>query len=531
MDLATAWAATVERHPHRRAVGGPHPMTWAQWDARTARLANALVTLGARRGDRVALALTGGEPAAALHLALQRLGVAAVPLSPRFGDAELTHCLADAAPAVVISDDATAERAATAVADPHVRPLVHLDLAELERRAAAEPDTLPDAGGPAGPGDDDVSVMLYTSGTTGRPKGVPRTHAAEHAAAVAHLLQTGGAPAEAVLGVMPLFHTMGLRTLVATVVVGGTWVPQARFDAAEAAELVRTERIRSLYLVPTMYRSLLHDAGPAHLAPVRRLAYAGAAMAPALAEHLVEAIEPERFVNHFGSTEIYTFTIGPDVAAKPGCAGRPGVFSRVRLVAPEPGAAPDDVVGDGEPGQVIVSMASPEAFAGYWRRPDATATAVRGGWYFTGDLAVADDDGDLWVSGRVDDMINSGGENVYPDEIEAALVRCPELDDVVVVGLPDEHWGQAVTAFVVPAAGVAPDDAVAATDAWARAPGGLPSLKRPKRVVAVDAVPRSAVGKTLRRTLSAGDYTPLADSVTRAPSADSVGPDRPGGAR
>ena len=300
------------------------------------------------------------------------------------------------------------------------------------------------------PGPDDLSVMLFTSGTTGRPKGVPRTHRAEHAAAVAHLVQTGQRSGEVALGVMPLFHTMGLRTLLATVLAGGTWVPQARFDAAEAAELIVRERISSLYLVPTMYWSLLRDADPAGLAGVRRLAYAGAAMAPVLAQQLTEAVAPETFVNHFGSTEIYTFTIGPDVAAKPGCAGRPGMFSRVRLVDPSPGASPDAEVAAGEPGQVAVSMASPEAFAGYWMRPDATERAVRDGWYFTGDLAVADDDGDLWVSGRVDDMINTGGENVYPDEIEAALVCCPAVADVVVVGLPDERWGQAVTAFVVP---------------------------------------------------------------------------------
>jgi 2-furoate---CoA ligase len=239
-------------------------------------------------------------------------------------------------------------------------------------------------------------------------------------------------------------------------------------------------------------------------------------MAPALAERLVDAVAPEAFVNHFGSTEIYTFTIGPDVAAKPGCAGRAGMFSRVRLVDPSPGAGPDDQVAPGEQGQVAVSMASPEAFSGYWLRPDATAKAVRRGWYFTGDLAVADDDGDLWVAGRVDDMINTGGENVYPDEIEAALVRCPGIADVVVVGLPDERWGQAVTAFVVPAAGVGPDDAVVAADAWARET--LPSLRRPKRVIAVDAVPRSAVGKTLRRVLVGGDYTALADTAAGIPS-------------
>ncbi|GAA4762369.1 class I adenylate-forming enzyme family protein [Actinomycetospora chibensis] len=510
MDLATAWAWAVERHPTRRAVGGPRPMTYAEWDARTARLAHALTDLGVRPGDRVALVLIGGEPAASLHLALQRLGAIAAPLSHRFGPPELAHCLADAAPALVVSESATAEGTTTALADERIRPVTHLDLDELERRAADRSDAAP----LAAPGPEDLSVMLFTSGTTGRPKGVPRTHRAEHAAAVAHLVQTGQRSGDVTLGVMPLFHTMGLRTLLATVLAGGTWVPQARFDAGEAAELIVRERISSLYLVPTMYWSLLRDADPARLAGVRRLAYAGAAMAPALAAQLTEAVAPETFVNHFGSTEIYTFTIGPDVAAKPGCAGRPGMFSRVRLVDPSTGASPDDEVAAGEPGQVAVSMASPEAFAGYWMRPDATERAVRDGWYFTGDLAVADEDGDLWVSGRVDDMINTGGENVYPDEIEAALVCCPAVADVVVVGLPDERWGQAVTAFVVPAADVAPGEAVAATDAWARRV--LPSLRRPKRVVAVDAVPRSAVGKTLRRVLVDGDFVALADTAGAA---------------
>jgi 2-furoate---CoA ligase len=225
-------------------------------------------------------------------------------------------------------------------------------------------------------------------------------------------------------------------------------------------------------------------------------------------------VGPRAFVNHFGSTEIYTFTIGPDVAAKPGSAGRAGIFSRVRLVAPEPGAAPDALVGPGEQGQVIVSMQSPEAFGGYWQRPDADAKSIRDGWYYTGDLAVADEDGDLWVSGRVDDMINSGGENLYPDEIEAALVRCPAVDDVCVVGLPDDRWGQAVTAFVVPARGTEPVPAVDEAIAFARE--ALPSLKRPKRVIAVASIPRSGVGKTLRRTLVAGEFDALADSAPEA---------------
>jgi 2-furoate---CoA ligase len=304
---------------------------------------------------------------------------------------------------------------------------------------------------------------------------------------------------------------MGLRSLLATIVCGGTWVPQASFDTAESVALIEREQITALYLVPTMYWSLLRAEDERRLRPVRRLAYAGAAMVPALAEELAAAVRPDVFVNHFGSTEIYTFTISPDVPAKPGSAGRAGVFARVRLVDPDPGASPGDLVTGGEQGQVAVSMASPEAFAGYWNRPDADSKAIRDGWYFTGDLAVADPDGDLWVSGRVDDMINSGGENIYPDEVEAALVRCPAVSDVVVVGMPDERWGQAVTAFVVAAPGLAAGDAVSQVHRYADEQSGLPSLKRPKRVVIVSSIPKSAVGKVLRRTLVQGNYTALAE--------------------
>jgi 2-furoate---CoA ligase len=472
-------------------------MTYRQWDARTNRLARALHGLGVGRGDRVAFLLAGGEPLASLHLAAQKLGATSVPLSTRFAPGEVAYCLRDAGPVLLVTDETTADT-------PQATKQV--DVSDVDARAERESD----GALPGEPDDRDISVMLYTSGTTGRPKGVPRTHAAEHAAAVAHLVQTQHRPGEVTLGVMPLFHTMGLRSLLASVVAGGTWVPQVRFDADESLALISAEGITALYLVPTIYWSLLHTGRLGEARRVSRLAYAGAAMTPALAERLGDALRPDVFVNHFGSTEVYTFTIGPDSLAKPGCAGRAGLFSRVRLVDPDPAATPDAAVRRGEQGQVAVSMRSPEAFAGYWQRPDADARAIRDGWYFTGDLATEDDDGDLWVSGRVDDMINSGGENLYPDEIEAALARCEAIDDVVVVGLPDDRWGQAVTAFVLPRAGLSPAEAVRQVERYGHET--LPSLKRPKRVVAIGEIPKSAVGKILRRRLVAGDFEALADS-------------------
>ncbi|MFI9025227.1 class I adenylate-forming enzyme family protein [Streptomyces sp. NPDC053560] len=515
MDLGTVMRWTAERYPQRRAVGGRAPMTYREWDAHTNRLARALAELGVRPGGRVVLSMAGGEPLASLHLAIQKLGAVSVPLSFRFSASELQYCLSDAEPALVISDASTAAVAEEALSGMDSLPwILSGDPADatIERLAAGLPD---------GPLDvrvseQDTSVMLYTSGTTGRPKGVPRTHRAEHHAAVAHLLQSGQSPFDVTLGVMPLFHTMGLRTLIATLVGAGTWTPQVRFDADETLALITEEHISCLYLVPTIYWSLVRTGRLAEATSVRKLAYAGSSMTPALVEQLTETLQPKSFVNHFGSTEIYTFTVGPDVIAKPGCAGRAGVFSRVRLVEPVPDAGPDALVGPGEQGQIAISLQSPEAFAGYWHRPDADAKSIRDGWYFPGDLATADEDGDLWVAGRVDDMINSGGENIYPDEIEDRLIRCPAVSEVVVVGLSDDRWGQAATAFFVPVEDMAPHQALAVLDSYVRERSGLPSLKRPKRLIAVAELPKSGAGKILRRGLDSGDYHALADSAAAA---------------
>jgi 2-furoate---CoA ligase len=497
-------------------------MTYAEWDARTDRVAHALHALGAAAGQRAIFLLQGGEPLATLHLAAQKAGIVSLPLSTRFGVDELSYCISDCSPTLIVVDETTHALVVQALETVEQPPTLVWagagtdapgDTVSLERHV----DSARSGPLPYSPAEADISVMLYTSGTTGRPKGVPRTHRAEFHATLAHLVQTGHAPGEVTLGVMPLFHTMGLRSLLATVMTAGTWVPQAKFDADVSLDLIIGEEVSALYLVPTIFWALLQTGRLGEATSVRRLAYAGASMTPALARSLAETLNPERFVNHFGSTEIYTFTIGPDSASKPGCAGRAGVFSRVRLVDPRPGARPDQVVAVGEQGQVAVSMDSPEAFAGYWNRPDADEKSIRDGWYFTGDLATTDADGDLWVSGRVDDMINSGGENIYPDEIENALAGCPDVDEVIVVGTPHDKWGHAVTAFVVGPTGADPNSTLEKVEAYARDASGLSSMQRPKRIVVVDRLPKSAVGKILRRNLTAGDFSSLAETPERPP--------------
>ena len=233
---------------------------------------------------------------------------------------------------------------------------------------------------------------------------------------------------------------------------------------------------------------------------MRKLGFAGASMTDALLKELQAAFQPELFVNHYGSSEIYTFTIDQNAPAKPGSAGRPGINQRVRVMKLN-AASPLMLAATGEEGEIVADLASDEAFEGYWRRPDADAKALREGWYLTGDTGYVDADGDLFVTGRVDDMIITGGENVSPVEIESCLSLHPAVSEVAVAGLADERWGKIVAAFIKRRAPVGE----AELDQYCRA-SGLANFKRPRRYVFVDAIPKSPVGKLLRRKLVAGDY-------------------------
>ena len=206
------------------------------------------------------------------------------------------------------------------------------------------------------------------------------------------------------------------------------------------------------------------------------------------------------FVNHYGSSEIYTCAINQDAVGKPGSAGRAGINARLRVVKLDALSQRDIAVAN-EEGQIIADLAGDEAFEGYHQRPDANAKALRDGWYFTGDTGYFDADGDLFVSGRVDDMIISGGENISPVDIESVLSLHPAVDEVAVAGLHDERWGQRVVAFVKRRAEVSFEG----LDAHCRS-SDLVNFKRPREYVFVREIPKSPVGKVLRRKLVAGEY-------------------------
>ena len=499
LDLGTSLVASVARDPGALAlVDGDLRLAYEAWFARICAVAHGL---GLRPGQHLMSLLQNRAEAATLHWACQLAGVIVTPLNWRATAEDIDFCLADSEAVMLVYEDAAAaavQASARAATVARVRVGApgagEADFAAM--MAASAPEMSPRATA------EDWSLMLYTSGTTSRPKGVPRRHRVERAAAIAHVAQNLYRRGERTLGVMPLYHTMGVRSLLAMSVVGGCFVCLPRFDPAAALALIESERITNLYLVPTLYHDLVHhpDFATTDISSARRLGFAGAPMTDGLLRQLQQAFRPELFVNHYGSSEVYTFSINDDAPRKPGCAGRAGINQMLRVVSLGAGD-PEQIAPRGTEGEIAVLLAGDESFEGYWKRPEADARALRNGWYFTSDTGYIDADGDLFVTGRVDDMIITGGENVSPVEVESCLSLHPAVGEVAVVGLADARWGKIVAAFVTRAGEV---DAVA-LDRFCR-DSGLANFKRPRRFIFVDELPKSPVGKLLRRKLVEGDW-------------------------
>jgi 2-furoate---CoA ligase len=502
LDLGLSFLGSVARDPNALAVvDGDLRLTYAQWYRRISALIAGFDALGLKSGDHLVTTLQNRWEAASLHWTCQFAGVIVTPVNWRSTASELDFFLENADAKALAYEGASGDAVARSAMAQKLQRIA-IDAAAPGEESFAALANRPAPGAAPRVDADAWSVMLYTSGTTARPKGVPRRQRAERAAALAHVAQNLYRRGERTLGVMPLYHTMGVRSLLAMSLVGGAFICLRRFDAADALRLIATERVTNLYLVPTLYHDLAHHPSfPASdVGSVRKLGFAGAPMTDGLLKKLEAAFQPDLFVNHYGSSEVYTFTIDQNAPAKPGSAGRAGVNQMVRVV--KLGAkSVDEQAAIGEEGEIIALLAGDESFEGYWRRPDADAKALRQGWYFTGDTGFVDSDGDIFVTGRVDDMIITGGENVSPVEIESCLSLHAAVSEVAVVGLPDERWGKIVAAFVKRRAAIEPEE----LDAFCRS-SGLAKFKRPRRYIFVAEIPKSPVGKLLRRKLAAGEY-------------------------
>jgi fatty-acyl-CoA synthase len=486
-------------------IEGSQILDYAALRDRTLRCAALLADIGVGRGDRVALVLGNRSAYLESVFAAARLGAIAVPINARLTAREIQHSFHDCTPRVVLAERELAQTVASACSEMArgAPTILHCggDPDDYEvALASAAPHT-----GIEAVSQDHPMILMYTSGTTGLPKGALLPHRKTLFNSLNAQLFFELSARDRVLVVLPLFHSFGLSILaLPTLYAGGTLVLERHFDPVAAWDAVDREQISFFGGVPTMFRTLLRalEDAPAdrwRLDSLRFLFTAGAA----IPVELIHAFEARglRLKQGFGQTEtsILCCLHAGDATRKAGSVGRPVFHADVRVVALdsfERDPAEWRVVAPGETGEIVVR--GPITMLGYWQRPEATAETLRGEWLRTGDLARVDDEGFLTLVGRARQMFISGGENVYPAEIEAVYVEHPEIREIAVVGIPDETWGEVGRAYVVPENGSNIDSE--ALLAWGRE--RLAPFKVPRSFVALAALPRTASGKVQRHRLA-----------------------------
>ncbi|MGW4638845.1 acyl-CoA synthetase [Sphaerisporangium sp. NPDC004334] len=462
--------------------------TYGELRERVDRLAGALRSLGVRHGDRVAY-LGPNHPAfVETFFAAGAAGAVFVPLNTRLTAPELSYIVADAGVAVLVCGPGQEEAGA---ALPVARRVA----------VAGEYEELLAAAGPA-PADEPVGLdepclIMYTSGTTGRPKGATLSHGNLVWNTFNLLVDVELTHDEVTLISAPLFHIAALaQTLVPTVLKGGTAVLVPSFDVDQTFDLVERERITLMFGVPAMFAFLAQSPRwqGADLSSLRNLLCGGAPVP----EPLIRTYQERglTFLQGYGMTETSPgalFLAAEQSVRKAGTAGVPCFFSDVRLVR-----ADGERAAPGEPGEVVVR--GPNVMTGYWGRPEDTAAVVSPeGWFHSGDIAVADEDGYVRIVDRVKDMIISGGENIYPAEVESVLYGHPAVAECAVIGVPDDRWGEVGKALVV----LRPGAVAAPADLLAHLSGRLASYKIPKHVELLPVLPRNGAGKVLKARLRA----------------------------
>ncbi len=520
---------TVSRFPDVTAVYFyGHRWTYRQLDRMTNRFANALIGMGVRPGDRVALLLPNCPQFVAAYFGAWKAGAVVTPVNPLYAPGEIAHHLNDAGAETLVVLSRFYPRVQAVRGETPLRRVIVTEIKEymgvptrwlyalLKERAAGDRvavapgddrwrDLLrgaPDAPPSVRVGPDDLALLQYTGGTTGVPKGAMLTHRnlvaniTQAHAWVRPVLREGE---DKILSVLPFFHLYGIAAcLHLAVLLGATMILLPRWDVKEVLQTIHRLRPTLFPGVPTMYIAINHspDLGRYDLSSLR-FCLSGAAPLPAEVQQEFERRSGSRMVQGYGMTEASPVThLTPLVGETPlRSTGLPVPNTDVRIVDVETG---QHILPPGEEGEIIVR--GPQVMKGYWRMPTETANVLRDGWLHTGDIGYMDERGFLYVVDRKKDMIISGGAKVFPREVEEVLYQHPGVREAAVVGVPDPYWGEAVKAYIVPREGVHLEEAEVVQFCKER----LAAYKVPKSVEFRDELPKTLVGKILRRALRNG---------------------------
>jgi long-chain acyl-CoA synthetase len=471
---------------HRDAITcGDVTLSYAETWERCCRLAAGLRGLGVQRGDRVAVVGPNCHRYVELYQAVPGAGMVLVPLNQRHTEAELRYALEDSGTKVLF-----AGRDIGGLADC-VEHVVDLDAGYEALLAAAPPLDIAEVG------EDALAGLFYTGGTTGAAKGVMLTHRNLVANALHFEAFLPFRPDTVWLVAAPLFHAAGSIAVLPTVWNAGRQVVLPVFDPAVGLDLVATHGVTDTLVVPTMLAALNDEqtARPRDVGTLRTICHGGSPVATDTLRRAHAAFPGAELVHIYGATELSPIatTMRDEQqwldAGRIRSCGQPAVGVEIAVLSPDGTPVPTGEVGE-------VAARGPNVMVGYWNKPGPTAEALAGGWYHTGDLGYLDDEAYLYLVDRAKDMIVTGGENVYSTEVEDVLYRHPAVLEAAVFAVPDERWGEAVHAVVVPRAAVAEADLVA----FCR--GAIAGYKVPKRIeLREEPLPKSGAGKVLKREL------------------------------
>jgi fatty-acyl-CoA synthase/long-chain acyl-CoA synthetase len=493
----------LARHGDRPAVvAGGRTWTYRELDDHARRLAGRLRTWGVGPGSPVALALPNGVAYVVADLALALLGAAKVPMNMMLSDDEQAYVLADSGAVLCIVDHARAVALGASLPEGSAPRLLVVGGATDGWADALDHPPLTDPPGVPGSG---RALLMYTGGTTGRPKGVVHTQRGIAMNLLSHLVEMELAADDVLMLTSPLPHSAGFL-LQAALAKGATVLLEEGFDVGAVVDRIERDRVTYLFLVPTMIYRLLDEVverGDVDTSSLRTILYGAAPITRDRLEQGLRLFGPV-FMQLYAQSEAPNFLtrlrrddhrLDPAGASRLTSCGQAVVMADVRVVGEDGTPCPPGEVGE-------VTARSPYTMEGYLARPDETAAALRDGWLHTGDLGYLTEDGYLHLVDRKKDMIITGGLNVYSSEVEQVLARVPGVREVAVVGVPHPDWGEAVVAFVVPEN---PADAEATEEALrSAARQGLTTYKRPKAVVLVDGLPTTAVGKIDKKQLRGG---------------------------